>query len=763
MKNLVSLALFIMLTTPLLAQKIEGSVYSASQLLASATISIENNDHIFTSKTDSLGKFLINAVPKGTYLLKVNHIGYESFYQTIDVLDTGIMISVALQPASTTIAEVVVTRTKTLIENKADRYIFNLEGTTLSSGNDAFNMLAISPGVVNVGGQIGIHGKFGPAIYIDNKRIPNDNIEHILRGIPAEQIAKIEIIHKPSSKYDADNAAGVILITTKRKADDGWNLFMSANTSQGKKFGYGGNAKLDLKVNKFNFSISGSGLNRGDIEDGYNIRYISLDSLLTFNQHFNYPDKRLRTYAINSELIYNLTEGSQIGFIYNSTNPDLTANGNVSSTFNNSTVLTSNEMETGITFNNYNAFADILIDSTNSSTLYISGNMAKYKQDAQQLFYTGGDAFNNLASATFDIYTATADYSQHIFNGGKLETGVKYTNTNNNSEQNSTMGLGTNFSYEETIKAAYGRLSHQFGKFDVAAGLRFEHTKYGSSSIGQDSSYANLFYNILTTYKVNNNYNLSLFYNKSIQRPGYSALVPYVIYRDAYSSFQGNPYLKPEYNNEVSLSNIYKSYSLSFSYTWSRNKILPVFSYLPENTEYRESSGNFDTGDVFSANLFVPIKITSWWTSNISATALRNSFTYAYLGDEQAISRAKNTLVLSSLTNFSWGNNWTSTLAATYMSPSMMGVVDISSLSNFTVGVKKTFLDKRASLAFEISDIFYQSNVRSYTDFIFLRQESRILNDTRRAKLTFSYSMGKKIDKKDVDAKNIEEKTRLGI
>ena len=120
-------------------------------------------------------------------------------------------------------------------------------------------------------------------------------------------------------------------------------------------------------------------------------------------------------------------------------------------------------------------------------------------------------------------------------------------------------------------------------------------------------------------------------------------------------------------------------------------------------------------------------------------------------------------IIISNINDLSLGRNWSSSLSVMYMSPSMLGVVDISSLSNVTLGVKKTFLNNKASLAFEVSDIFYKRNVTSYTDFIFLKQESRISNDTRRAKLTFSYNIGKTVKKKAVKEKNIEEKSRLGV
>jgi hypothetical protein len=79
--------------------------------------------------------------------------------------------------------------------------------------------------------------------------------------------------------------------------------------------------------------------------------------------------------------------------------------------------------------------------------------------------------------------------------------------------------------------------------------------------------------------------------------------------------------------------------------------------------------------------------------------------------------------------------------------------------------VKKTFLDKRASLSLAVVDPFYQLNFRYSTSVRPVEYTSLQFDDTRYVKLAFTYTLGKgNFQRKRVETKtNADERGRLGM
>ena len=79
--------------------------------------------------------------------------------------------------------------------------------------------------LVNQETSISLKGKQGVIVMIDGKPSPLSGADLInyLKGIPASNIEKIEIITNPSAKYDAAGNAGIINIKFKKDQRQGLN------------------------------------------------------------------------------------------------------------------------------------------------------------------------------------------------------------------------------------------------------------------------------------------------------------------------------------------------------------------------------------------------------------------------------------------------------------------------------------------------------------------------------------------------------------
>lgn len=109
--------------------------------------------------------------------------------------------------------EVVVKNQPSLLKYGANGTIdVNVTGTVLAASSSVNELLSRVPNVVVAEGQISVLGKGEAIIYLNGILI---NYERFA-AIPVSQIAKIEVISNPSSKYDAEGKAVVNIITKKK-------------------------------------------------------------------------------------------------------------------------------------------------------------------------------------------------------------------------------------------------------------------------------------------------------------------------------------------------------------------------------------------------------------------------------------------------------------------------------------------------------------------------------------------------------------------
>lgn len=109
--------------------------------------------------------------------------------------------------------EVVVKSQSSLLKYGANGTIdVNVTGTVLAASSSVNELLSRVPNVVVAEGQISVLGKGEAIIYLNGILI---NYERFA-AIPVSQIAKIEVISNPSSRYDAEGKAVINIITKKK-------------------------------------------------------------------------------------------------------------------------------------------------------------------------------------------------------------------------------------------------------------------------------------------------------------------------------------------------------------------------------------------------------------------------------------------------------------------------------------------------------------------------------------------------------------------
>ncbi len=115
--------------------------------------------------------------------------------------------------------------------------------------------------------------------------------------------------------------------------------------------------------------------------------------------------------------------------------------------------------------------------------------------------------------------------------------------------------LSNSFDYIENVNAFYATWNALFKEqYAVNAGLRLEHTFIKSNDSNVERNYVSFFPSLSLGYYINENRSITMAYSRRLDRPSFQQINNAVIFFDQYSTWQGNPYLRPAFFNQISLN-----------------------------------------------------------------------------------------------------------------------------------------------------------------------------------------------------------------
>ena len=211
---------------------LSGRIVDASYDIALefATVSAYNSDQLLVSgaSTDSTGKFQFS-LPKGHYKLKFEFIGYTTIDTSIELSSNYNLGDIKMTSAAHELEGVTVSAERSRMTLKLDKQIFDVGADIISQGGTANEVLDNVP-MVNVSedGAVSLRGNASVKVLINGKpsALADNNA---LQGIPASNIAKVEIMTNPSARYEASGNAGIINIVLKDPSAKNWGGQVSAS------------------------------------------------------------------------------------------------------------------------------------------------------------------------------------------------------------------------------------------------------------------------------------------------------------------------------------------------------------------------------------------------------------------------------------------------------------------------------------------------------------------------------------------------------
>jgi len=751
--------------------------------------------------TEENGHFSFDFLNNSDYFIEVSYLGMSDYTSSVIKLkDQNIILdNIVLFENAAQIDEVIVTANRAIIEVKADRTIFNVQGTINATGENGLNLLRKAPGVlVDNNNNISVLGRAGVLLYVDGKRIPlsGDDLTNYLESLSSDQIDKIDIITNPGSKYEAQGNAGIIDIRLKKDKNIGSNGSVSTTYNQG-RYGQGNvNANGNYRNKLFN-TFGGVGYNLGSrwnsmLFDTYQ-NCIRLDESNLSVTDYQGLNGRFGTDFFISK---NSTLGFLVGAQYNqsdrtSNNRNIISNQITPLTID-SILLAPNTLASSreqATFNVNYAF------QSGKNRLNIDADYGTFVNDAENFqpnfYYDAGQ--NNITSQNITSYdtpvkiniaTAKIDYETEWY-GGNLGIGSKISNVSTDNTflfyNNSDLSRIRNdqrsnlFKYYENVYAGYVNYGRLLVKhWNTSVGLRVERTDaMGDLSaflpeLEEDPvefNYINYFPSAGLTYQKNPQHIYSLNFGRRINRPDYNVLNPFREQLSELSYSKGNKLLQPEIVNNIEIGyTLNYKYSFKLSYSNTANQITRLIG--PDELDPRASFISWDnlaSQKLYNLNASVPLDITKWWNSytNISVSYIDNQADY---GDGRVVDVQAGSYNIFQQNTFSLGKKWKGEISGWYSGPGVWGGVFLYDPSySLNLGIQRKFLNDKMNVRLIVSDITYQTGWSGVAQFNGQIGYGAGNWDSRRATLSISYDLGNKSIKSRKRNTGIEtESKRVG-
>ncbi|SFC94986.1 outer membrane beta-barrel family protein [Flavobacterium phragmitis] len=732
--------------------KVTGKVLEkvSKQPLEYATISITapNDTKVIAGGiTNPKGEFEV-AVAPGTYDIKVEFISFKSteIKQKSIKEDTNLGI-VNLSEDAAQLNEVVVRAEKSTVEIKLDKKVYNVGQDMIVKGGSVSDVLDNVPSVsVDTEGNVSLRGSDNIRILIDGRPSQAINVAEALRQLPADAIDKVEVITNPSARYDAEGGSGIINIILKKGKNQGFNGTFIA--SAGIPETYGLSANVNYKTEKLNYFTT-AGYNHRTNEGGG----------LTNTSYFN-------------------NNGSPKGYLDEDRDTKRVRDGfngraGVEWTLTPSTFWTNAinyQKNTGedtdlINYNNFDAAHNFTGSTyrlnnadTGSENVEFTSNLIKnfndkgHKLTADFSISRNTDDSNSTITASPNFNTTLndqvqkqvllqADYVLPLGKGGQFEAGYKGSFGDLNNEYFVTENggakdpnLSNTLEYKENINALYTQYGFKVNKFSYLFGLRWEDTNIQVNLLETNDfntkKYNNLFPSAFISYEISDQSNFTASYSKRLTRPRGRFMNPAVNYSSNVNIFQGNPDLDPSLTDKYDIGYIKRWEKVTFNTSAYFEDTKDVFSFV------RTPNGQFVNGipvilsrpinlgkeQKFGFEFTINYTPFKWWKVNTNF----NLYNVQTTGENTYID-FNNNEVVQNLDNKA--NTWFARINSKLTLPykidwQLNGTYNAEqktaqgkSLDQFAMNTafSKDILKDKATIAFNISDIFNSRIMRSYT------------------------------------------------
>lgn len=697
-------------------------------------------------------------------LARITYIGYKTVIRIYNNTEMGI---IKLQPKTMIVKGVVVKGDRPQYKMLSGGMEVAVEHTLLSKMANTFEVLSLLPRVSVDGQKISVFGKGAPIIYINNKRV-HDNNEIV--NITPDNIKSISVITSPGAEYDAE-VESVIRIRTKERRANGFSLRADAFGKYNKWMSDYELISTSYQTKKFEIANSIWTMGTHDGEDNNLITDIYLPDKHYYNDQLIHLDTNNRFLSEKLSADYSLNDSNSIGGSYRYYGM---FKGRTNSVSRQDVLL--NGMAQGSIDQNEVMKPSL---SLHQADVYYVGKVGHVGVDFNATYYAVKNRRNDEG---FEISKELGNQEVHSSNrqnsdmwAGKLVVNIPLWKGNMSvgTEMSKTDSHGTFLNEEQLVPstktdiherniAGFAQYGLVLNKWTIGLGVRYENIvrDYLSDGVKQDDvsrKYNNFFPNLSVSWN-KGNWNWQLNVNEKIHRPSYRQLGNFMQFDNRFLYEGGNPTLQPEKVFNVETMMLYKWLNVSVGYKYLKD-VMEWTKYIYPGKEFAyNTSLNFDHKQLLYASVHVSPKFGIFrptWGFYYN----QQFFDTRKYGASKALS--KPLLSCSLNNNFALSETMNATISLNASTTHADGFLMMKSGYSVNLQFDKSFANRTWIIYLSANDIFKTANERWTMYGLGAGTTKDCYNYTRNISLQVTYNFNAKRSKYKGTGAGNEEKSRL--
>ena len=600
--------------------------------------------------TKTNGEFSFTGLTPARYEVQVTGVGYRTHTLPVDITDRSLdMGKIVLRESSAGLQEVKVTASKPIVQQEADRIVYDTQADPESKIFNVLDMMRKVPYLsLDADDTILLKGNGDFKILINGR--PSGMIERnykdILRSMPASSIQRIEVITTPPSRYDAEGLSGIINIITNKRVDNGYTGNLNANW----RFPVGGpgaGGSVSARLGKWGLSAFG-GASRYRVPE---VSFVNTRS--AFREFATVTDQR----GTNSSESGNAYLGMEITYDMDSLNL-ISGQLNINGSRNEGLGTQASRLEAGDDLVRHYRLLNAGAGDGGGRDVALNYQRG-FKADKNRLltfsyrYYSFENSQENTIAISDRVQYELPDYRQinrqqfseqtlqadFVYPSKKLsiEAGVKAIFRENESdfsylnratdtgEYLQADSLSNHYLNSQTIYGIYNTLRYKHKSWDIRGGFRVEQTLLNANFISTDSKVSQNYFNVIPTVALGRKLgpgNLSVSYTQRIQRPGIYQLNPFVDRTNPNFERTGNPELRPAVMNDINVSYSWAkktSVNVAVGHVFIKDMIFPVVVYDAATGISRTSYGNVGKARLLpTVNLNINHPLSKQWNLSVN-------------------------------------------------------------------------------------------------------------------------------------------------
>ena len=697
-------------------------------------------------------------------LARITYIGYKTVNRIYNNTEMGI---IKLQPKTMIVKGVVVKGDRPQYKMLSGGMEVAVEHTLLSKMANTFDVLSLLPRVSVNGQKISVFGKGTPIVYINNKRV-NDNNEIV--NITPDNIKSISVITSPGAEYDAE-VESVIRIQTKERRANGFSLRADAYGKYNKWMSDYELISTSYQTKKFEIANSIWTMGTHDGEDNNLITDIYLPDKHYYNDQLIHLDTNNRFLSEKLSADYSLNDSNSIGGSYRYYGM---LKGRTNSVSRQDVLL--NGMAHG-SIDQEEVMKPFL--SLHQADIYYVGKVGHVGVDFNATYYAVKNRRNDKCFESSKELGYQEVHSSNRQNSdmwaGKLVVNIPLWkgNVSVGTEMSKTDSHGTFLNEEQLVPstktdiherniAGFAQYGLALSKWTVGLGVRYENIvrDYLSDGVKQDDvsrKYNNFFPNLSVSWN-KGNWNWQLNVNEKIHRPSYRQLGNFMQFDNRFLYEGGNPTLQPEKVFNVETMMLYKWLNVSVGYKYLKD-VMEWTKYIYPGKEFAyNTSLNFDHKQLLYASVNVSPKLGIFrptWGFNYN----QQFFDTRKYGASKALS--KPLLSCSLNNNFALSETMNAAIRLNASTTHADGFLMMKSYYRVDLQFDKSFANRTWIIYLSANDIFKTAKERWTMYGLGAGTTKDCYNYIRNISLQVTYNFNAKRSKYKGTGAGNEEKSRL--